>query len=253
MKLQSLVGRVGGKTKLCKEIVSYFPEHRVYIEPFVGGGSVFLQKEPCEIEVINDLDPAIYYLYKDILTVNSDDFRAYKFIPSKEKFEELLNLETDDPKLRLYKNIYLPYCSFGSKLLNFNPTRVVYNREFGKYKKNHIDDYKERLSKTHIYNLDYREVIEKYDAEDALIYLDPPYSELKKNWAYNFYTSMEEVYDTVKKIKGKFILSYDNHPDVKEKFKDFFIKEVHTKYSLNNLGVQSSTKEVLISNFNLDE
>jgi DNA adenine methylase len=101
--------------------------------------------------------------------------------------------------------------------------------------------------------LDYREVIEKYDAEDALIYLDPPYSELKKNWAYNFYTSMEEVYDTVKKIKGKFILSYDNHPDVKEKFKDFFIKEVHTKYSLNNLGVQSSTKEVLISNFNLDE
>lgn len=252
MKLRPLIGRVGGKTKLCKEIVSYFPEHRVYIEPFVGGGSVFLHKEPCEIEVINDLDENVYYVYKDILTVSSDDFRSYLFKPDEEIFKEQLNLETEDPKLRLYKNLYLPYWSFGSKCLNYS-SRRTHHKEFGKYKKLHIDDYKERLSKTHIYNLDYRDVIKKYDAEDALIYLDPPYSQLKNNWAYKYHTDVKEVYDTVKDIKGKFILSYDNHPSVREKFKDYYIKNINTKYQLNSLGKMMDVKEVLISNFNLDE
>lgn len=46
----------GGKTGLAGEIVSLFPEHDVYLEPFFGSGAVLFAKIPAKVEVVNDLD-----------------------------------------------------------------------------------------------------------------------------------------------------------------------------------------------------
>ncbi|GAG53665.1 unnamed protein product, partial [marine sediment metagenome] len=59
-------GSPGGKRFLAKTIVSYIPEHKTYVEPFLGGGAVFFAKEPSEVEVINDLDKDIFFAYKFI-------------------------------------------------------------------------------------------------------------------------------------------------------------------------------------------
>ena len=62
----SIVGRVGGKSRLKKTIIDLLPEHTTYVEPFVGGGAVFFGKEPSSREVVNDLDADIYHIYSDM-------------------------------------------------------------------------------------------------------------------------------------------------------------------------------------------
>ena len=53
-ELQPIFSRVGGKTKLSKRIIEMMPEHETYIEPFVGGGSIFFRKPLVKNNVIND-------------------------------------------------------------------------------------------------------------------------------------------------------------------------------------------------------
>jgi site-specific DNA-adenine methylase len=50
-------------------IIALFPEHRIYCEPFVGGGSVYWKKEPSEYEVINDIDKPLMTGYRLIQKV----------------------------------------------------------------------------------------------------------------------------------------------------------------------------------------
>ena len=54
----------GGKFRLRKWVLSHFPTHRVYIEPFGGMASVLMEKARADLEVLNDLDYQIVNLYR---------------------------------------------------------------------------------------------------------------------------------------------------------------------------------------------
>lgn len=54
----------GGKQRLTKTIVSMIPPHKVYIEPFFGGGAVFFAKKPSYLEVINDINDNVVTFYR---------------------------------------------------------------------------------------------------------------------------------------------------------------------------------------------
>ena len=64
-----MFARVGGKSKIKDEIIKLFPPHKLYVELFIGGGSIFFHKDPSEYEVINDLDKDIFHIYKDMQDV----------------------------------------------------------------------------------------------------------------------------------------------------------------------------------------
>src|SRR5690348_14762836 len=55
-KLRSPLKWHGGKSYLARRIVALFPAHRVYLEPYLGGGSVLLNKLPAGREVAGDVD-----------------------------------------------------------------------------------------------------------------------------------------------------------------------------------------------------
>lgn len=57
----------GGKTTIAKWVVSYFPPHHTYVEPFFGSGAVLLRKPPSPVEVANDLDRSIINVYRQAI------------------------------------------------------------------------------------------------------------------------------------------------------------------------------------------
>ncbi len=64
----------GGKQKLAKYILPLISKHKLYCEPFFGGGVIFFAKEPYEIEVINDTNGDLINFY----SVVKNRFNALK-------------------------------------------------------------------------------------------------------------------------------------------------------------------------------
>ena len=61
--LKTPVSYYGGKQKLVSTILPLIPGHKMYVEPFIGGGAVFFSKEPSHIEVINDTNKELINFY----------------------------------------------------------------------------------------------------------------------------------------------------------------------------------------------
>ena len=64
--LKSPIGRVGGKSKLSREIISLFPQHKHYVEVFGGGLSILFTKSGSKIETINDINNDLINLFEVI-------------------------------------------------------------------------------------------------------------------------------------------------------------------------------------------
>lgn len=61
--MTTLLKYPGSKWRIASWIISHFPEHKVYCEPFFGSGAVFFNKKRAYIETINDLDGDIINLF----------------------------------------------------------------------------------------------------------------------------------------------------------------------------------------------
>jgi len=250
--LKPAFGRVGGKTKLANKIISLFPAHETYVELFVGAGAIYLSKPVSTVNVINDVDKNIYDLWRDIRTVDKVD---YIFSPetnaTRDNFIKLkAQTEIEDPDERLFRNLFLnknSYCGNMVMMGYKDPTKWKTNKLT--HLKRYLPDYKYKLNKTDILNEDYRDVIKKYDKEDTLFYLDPPYSQNHKYWNYGCREiKKEELLDELRKIKGKFIFSYNHTPELEDYFKEFNYEVVDTKHMVKSVG-SKDVKELIVFNF----
>jgi DNA adenine methylase len=252
-KLKTAFSRIGGKSRLADKIISVMPQHKTYVEAFIGGGSIFLKKPLVEKNIINDLDEDIYHLWTDLRDIEAIDFSFNEDNVNKETFYRLKEEKTFSTiRDRLFRNLYLSKISFGAKRETYG-FKYITNRKFyeHKYIIKHLADFKYKLGKANIHNQDYKSIIELYDSPDTLFYLDPPYSQQHKAWQYGTpKIDMKEFVNILKSIKGKFIVSYDvNDLDL---FKDFIITEVDTIYSYQHKDIKDKKKkEVLITNYEI--
>ena len=249
--MKPFFSRVGGKFRLRKTIVPLIPNHKIYVELFIGAGSIFLYKDKSDKEVINDLDTDIYNIWLDF-KAQPELIKKMNFKNNKQKFKRLLNKKKfKNRKERLFRNLYLSFNSYGANRKDYTNTRNI----SGKSIKENTEAYKERLKNVKIYNKDFRKIIKKYDSKNTFFYLDPPYDD-SFNGNYTHETlKIEEVYDAIKNIKGKFLLSYSYQPKLRKLFKNFYIKKIKTTHQRRNdkFGIKNRkiTYEVLISNYPL--
>lgn len=248
--MRAIIGRTGGKSKIKKKIIDLIPPHKTFVEPFIGGGSVFFGREDrSDVEVINDKDPDIYHIYKDTQQLG-DQLKTADFTGNKAKFERLKKqTKFKSNKDRLYRNIYLSINSFRSDRRQYNEYK--HKEQKSKPGKTFREaGFQERLKGVKIFNQDYDKIIKKFDAPDTFFYLDPPYSRAESNKDYEFNSiDIEDLNKILRKLKGKFLLSYDDTPAARKVFKGFKIATIQTQYELGE-GKKKEVKELLISNYN---
>ena len=217
----------GGKFYARKLIGSYIPEHDYFVEPFVGGGSIFFYKNKIS-SWINDSDKDLINCYR-VIKNNVDDLI------------DALNGEVATKERHFYyKNQYTPKNNLEKAIRYYYLNRTSYsgimkkeNCYFGygdKYSmrpenwgrqlmKNHL-----KLKDVKITSWDFEKVINQIDNKKTFLFIDPPYFNADQNKFYtNFFTldDHERLSNLLKKnsSKMKFLLTYDNSPEVKELYK----------------------------------
>lgn len=238
---------MGGKFRLRDKIVSLMPsEYGVYVEPFVGSGQVFLEleKRPGVLYVLNDKNRDIYDIWRDIQRVSVHDIRRFDFTGDPHRFEQLLRSRPTDPARRLFRNLYLSYYSFSGMRVKYAPKPIKKGNHF-------LRDaayFKEKMRGVRVSNRDYKDVVARHDRPDAFFYLDPPYPGMERYYEGQS-VDPYELAEVCRGIRGRFILSYDTSPVVRDAFRGFFFRRVQVPYT-SGLGGKSRY-ECLISNYKL--
>lgn len=211
----------GGKWRIADWIISYFPEHKVYCEPFFGSGAVFFNKQPSYIETINDIDGNIVNLFEVCRDYPEELAHAINLTPfSREEFVKC-NTPSDNPIEQARRTIVRYHQSFGTSNSTAYSWRNVqtYGGPRCATMWNCLPDVIvrccSRLKEAQIENVDALTLIERYNNENTLIYCDPPYLQnlRKKNMYKHEMTDKHhiELLELLKVSKSKIILSgYDN-------------------------------------------
>ncbi len=244
---------VGGKNRLAKKIISLLPEHTTYVEPFAGGAQVFFHKQPSRVEVLNDLNEEIVNFFRVCQSHYEELIRCLRFTVASRRLHELLSntpaqILTDIQRAARF--FYLQKNSFGGLVVrrnfhysvgarpNFRPERIP-----ELLVKTH-----QRLQAVQIECLAFQDVIRKYDRPATFFYLDPPYWDRE---LYKFNLKEEDFVDLEKllrHVKGKFMLSLNDVPEVRKLFAKFSISDVTLAYSTQK-RVGKRYSEVIIRNF----
>ena len=253
--LKAPFSRIGGKAQLQAEIIKMMPEHETYVEPFIGGGTVFFRKPLAKRNVINDLDKNIYDVMRDLAYENIKI--DYEFTPetnaTRENFLILLpQTNIQDPNERLFRNLFLINNSYGANMKKIGYTDPAsWKTTRNKYLRDHLTEYQYKLNRTEIRNEDYAKIVEEYDGEKTFFFFDPPYSKNIKYWDYPTPPlKAEELLKVLQSIKGKFIMSYDDTESNNEIFKEFNIIKTSPFYKVKSKAPRKAS-EILIFNFPL--
>ena len=228
----------GGKWRIAEWIISHFPPHKVYCEPFFGSGGIFFNKQPSNIETINDISGEIVNLFR----------------VCREKPEELANAITFTPWAR--DEFRSCYENTGDEVERARRTLVRYHQSFAtadasKYSWRNVQTFGGprcpqqwnelpeliltvcgRLKEAQIENVDALTLIGRYNDENTLLYLDPPYvqSTRKRNLYKHEMKDKQhvELLELVMQSKSKVCLSaYDNEL-YNSKLKDWYTATTQT-------------------------
>jgi len=187
----------GGKWRLAPWIIANMPEHRVYIEPFGGGGSVLIRKPRSHTEIYNDLDGEVCNVFRVLRdSAQSTELeRLMQLTPyAREEFDLAFERCPEDPIEQARRSIFRAFASVGSDGFT-RPNRTgfrSYSKDIGaqlalqwKRLPNQVSAWVERLRGVLIENRPAEKVIEVFDNPRCLIYADPPYVTCTRNSVRN--------------------------------------------------------------------
>ena len=253
--MNSFLAYLGGKSKLAKTITDMMPEHKCYCEVFAGAAWVYFQKEPSRGEILNDINGELTNLYKIVKHHLPELARYFKTeLISREEFNRLKAVEpkylTDVQRAARY--YYILRHSFGARIEH--PSFSCSSYGAARMDLENISKVLEaahnRLNRTIIENMDYSKIITRYDGPDTLFYLDPPYYGGENDYGKGLFErdDYQRIANILKQIKGKYILSINDKPEIRELFQNSNIREVTVGYSAS-VTSRIKASELLITNY----
>ncbi len=254
--LRSLVSWVGGKRRLAPRIVAAIEQvpHDLYVEPFIGMGSVFLarNRKP-RYECINDRSEDVVNLFrvaKHHPQALVDEMRLA--LVSRAEFQRLLCVDsaTQTDIQRAARFFYLQRLNYGGK-----PTSKVFPARGNGAKGINVERLlgnliavQRRLSSVVIENMDWSELLRRYDRPNSLFYVDPPYYGCEGYYGPGLFSREDHarLAEVLLGLDGRFILSINDAPEIRALYKGKArIEDVETTYSV--AGKPQAITELLIS------
>jgi DNA adenine methylase len=220
----------GGKWKLSPWIISHFPPHKIYVEPYGGGASVLLRKPRSYAEVYNDAWGIVVNVFRVLRDPDqaAELERLIRLTPfARDEFVECGDEQLSqipDPIERARRTVFRSFAGFGSAATNAKYAtgfRANSNRSgtTPAHDWQHYPDqvrfFVERLQGVIIENRPALDIIQQHDAPNALHYVDPPYPHSTRNMQRGNSAYAHEMTDddhrelagVLRSVKGMVIVS----------------------------------------------
>ncbi|MCW1934132.1 DNA adenine methylase [Pararhodobacter zhoushanensis] len=251
---------LGGKRNLAKRLCALIDadaragRHTTYAEPFVGMGGIFLRRtvRP-RAEFINDRQRDVHTLFRILQEHYVAFLDLLRFqITTQANFERLVVVDPDTltDLQRAARFLFLQRTAFGGKISgrNFGISTDRPARFNLTTLEPDLEALHERLSGVTVTCMDYAEFIDRIDRPGVLFYLDPPYYGSEGDYGRALFSRERfvELAEQLGRLKGRFMLSLNDVPEVREIFGRFEMTEVKTSYSIAAKGAVPERGELLI-------
>lgn len=213
-----ILRRLGNKQAIAKDIIKYFPEHKIYIEPFFGAGGMFFNKPKAKYNIVNDLDSDVFNLFMVVINQKEELEKAFYLMPI---HSDLLqhwtkNKEKEPIKKALRFILISNYTTNGTGSKIRQTLRDRIKIEFYDL----LDKTQDYITNVKFYNSDFRKFLNGMEynqyrpneKKESFIYCDPPYLGTNDNYS-NSFTEQDSIdlFDCLQATGCKFAMSeFDN-------------------------------------------
>jgi len=267
-KIKSPLRYPGGKTRALKQIIPIVPDFREFREPMVGGGSVFFsfkQLRPGAKFWINDVNKELFLFWKYCKEAVDELVEEIKKIKMEKLNGKELHLELLDESKnrsdfqRAVRFFILNRITFSGLAESGGYSEMAFYQRFTNSSIDRLKKALEVLEDVEITNQDYKKLLIE-PGEDVFIFLDPPYYSTTKSKLYGKRGCLHEAFDhekfakDMKECKHKWLITYDDCPEIRELFKFANMYTWQVQYGMNNYKQKSAAKgnELFISNYEID-
>lgn len=245
-----IVPWIGGKRRLADVLIPRFPPHKCYVEVFAGGAALYFARQPADVEVINDINGELVNLYRVVQHHLEEFVRQFKWALSSRQVFRWMQEQPTAPLTdiqRAARFYYLQHHAFGGK---------VHGQTFGTATtaptvnllriEEQLSAAHLRLASTTIEHLSWRDCIERYDRPHTFFYLDPPYWQTEGYGVPFPFGEYEAIASVMRALKGRAMLSINDHPQIRECFDGFHLEVVDISYHVAGGAGSVDRRELVV-------
>jgi DNA adenine methylase len=239
-KPRPVIAWPGGKTRLLRYLLPLIPKHNLYCEVFGGGMALFLAKPESPTEVINDINGELISFYRQVKFHLDPLLDELEFVlNSRQEFADYLSQPGLTEIQRAARWFIRNKLSFGGMGSHFAPTPTTHhssraNRLLA------LRALNRRLDTTTIERLPWDACLDAYDHAAGFYFLAPPYFDAGGH-SYAAWTEDEfcRFAERVRRIRGKWLLTYQDCPLARKEFKACRISPVERQNGIGNTDTRT--------------
>jgi len=241
----------GSKRRLAPQLLKMFPEHVCYVEPFAGAAAMLFAKEPSKAEVLNDINGELCNLYRVVRHHLDELVRQFRWaLNSRQMWDWNKSTvpETLTDVQRAARFYFMQRSAFGGKVSGQTfgysataPARINLLRIEEDLSEAHL-----RRARVTIENLGWQDVMTRYDRPDTFFFCDPPYWKTEGYGVAFAWAQYEALAKVLAGLKGKAMMTINDHPDTRKLFAGFPQSAVKTTYTLGGGAKSKPAAELVI-------
>lgn len=250
---------IGGKRRLADRLIPLFPPHECYVELFCGGAALyFLRPVPAPCEILNDVNGELINLYRVVQHHLEEFVRQFKWaLTSRQVFKWLQDTkpETLTDIQRAARFYYLQHHAFGGRVesQSFGTATTAPAINLLRIEESLSAAHLRLANGTTVENLPWADCLARYDRAHTFFYADPPYWQTEGYGVPFPFAEYQALASTMRTIKGRMMVSINDHPQIREAFDGLVMHALEITYSVGTADSRRASRELVITNWEISD